>query len=62
MLELKKGVDILSAIGGVKSNEEATALFKEKMDETSFSKIQKIENSGLTWSLAHGTTINPNLT
>jgi phosphoenolpyruvate carboxykinase (GTP) len=44
MLELKKGIDILSEIGGVKSEEEATALFKEKMDDANFAKIEKIKN------------------
>ncbi len=44
MLELKKGVDILSEIGGVKSAEAADALFKEKMDDVNYAKIQKIQN------------------
>jgi phosphoenolpyruvate carboxykinase (GTP) len=44
MLELKKGVDILSEIGGVKSAEAADALFKEKMDDANYAKLQKIQN------------------
>jgi len=44
MLALKKGVDILSDIGGVKSAEAADALFKEKMDDANYAKIQKIQN------------------
>jgi phosphoenolpyruvate carboxykinase (GTP) len=44
MLELKKGVDILSEIGGVKSEDQATAIFKEKMDDANFAKIEKIKN------------------
>ncbi len=44
MLELKKGIDILSEIGGIKSAEAADALFKEKMDDANYAKIQKIKN------------------
>lgn len=39
MLELKKGIDILSEIGGVKSADQATSIFKEKMDDANFEKI-----------------------
>ncbi len=44
MLELKKGVDILAEIGGVKTIEEARAVFKKKMNKKNLAKIGKIKN------------------
>ncbi|MFH1090164.1 MAG: phosphoenolpyruvate carboxykinase domain-containing protein, partial [Pseudomonadota bacterium] len=44
MFELKKGLDILSDIGGVKTQAEAEAVFKNAMDEVNLAKIQKIRN------------------
>jgi len=43
MFELKKGVDILGHIGGLKSDEEAERVFRDSMDDASFEKIQKIK-------------------
>ena len=39
MLELKKGVDILTDIGGVKGAEEVKRIFRESMDDANFAKI-----------------------
>jgi len=44
MLELKKGVDILAALGGVETIEEARAIFRRKMDEESLAKISRIKS------------------
>ncbi len=44
MLELKKGTDILAAIGGVKSIAEARSVFEKKMDKGSLTKIASIKN------------------
>ncbi len=44
MLELKKGVDILAEIGGVKTIDEARAIFRKKMDKESLAKIAKIKS------------------
>jgi phosphoenolpyruvate carboxykinase (GTP) len=44
MLELKKGVDILAEIGGVKTIDEARAIFRKKMDKESLAKISKIKS------------------
>ena len=44
MLELKKGVDILAEIGGVKTIGQARSVFKKKMDAESLAKIGKIKN------------------
>ncbi|MCK5618342.1 MAG: phosphoenolpyruvate carboxykinase (GTP), partial [Candidatus Krumholzibacteria bacterium] len=53
MLELKKGIDILSEIGGVKSADQATSIFKEKMDDANFEKIQKITNPDVRLKIAN---------
>jgi phosphoenolpyruvate carboxykinase (GTP) len=42
MLELKKGTDILAAIGGVETIDQARAVFRKKMDGESLSKIGRI--------------------
>ncbi|PIE33540.1 phosphoenolpyruvate carboxykinase (GTP) [candidate division KSB3 bacterium] len=44
MLELKKGVDILSEVGGIKTLNEAKALFSDKLDAESSAKLSKITN------------------
>ena len=44
MLELKKGVDILGDLGGVKSVDEARNVFRETMDAENLAKIEKITN------------------
>jgi phosphoenolpyruvate carboxykinase (GTP) len=44
MLELKKGVDILSKIGGIKTIDEAKALFEKKGNQDSLTKLSKITN------------------
>jgi len=42
MLELKKGTEILAAIGGIDSLDEAWTLFREKMSESELAKLEKI--------------------
>ncbi len=42
MLELKAGVDILSAVGGVKSIDDARKIFSEKLDQDNLAKLNKI--------------------
>jgi len=44
MLELKKGVDILAEVGGVKAIDEANAVFKQYMDNETLKKLSKIKN------------------
>ncbi len=44
MLELNKGIDILTDIGGVKGVAEVDRVLRESMDDTEFAKIQKIKN------------------
>jgi phosphoenolpyruvate carboxykinase (GTP) len=53
MFELKKGIDILSHIGGVTSSEEAEQLFRDKMDDANFGKIQKIRNEEARLKIAN---------
>ena len=44
MYELRKGIDILTHIGGIKSDKDAEKIFKDNMDDSNFKKIQKITN------------------
>jgi len=43
MLELKKGVDILAAVGGIKTIDEARQLLEEKLDAQNLAKLNKIK-------------------
>jgi phosphoenolpyruvate carboxykinase (GTP) len=53
MLELKKGTDILSEIGGVKTEDEANAIFKDKMDKANLAKLNKIKNPEVRLKIAN---------
>ena len=44
MLELKKGVDILTDVGGVKTIAEARAIIEKKLDTVSREKLAPITN------------------
>ena len=44
MLELRKGADILSVVGGVATIDAAKAVFTEKLDAANQSKLAKISN------------------
>lgn len=53
MLELKKGVDILSEVGGIKTLDEAKALFAEQLDEENLAKLHKITNEEALLKIAN---------
>jgi phosphoenolpyruvate carboxykinase (GTP) len=53
MLELKKGIDILGEIGGVKTIDEARSVFKSKMDEESLARIGKIKSEDALLKVAN---------
>ncbi len=44
MLKFKKGVDILSAVGGVTTINEARALFEQRLDKEHLARLAKITN------------------
>jgi phosphoenolpyruvate carboxykinase (GTP) len=44
MLELKKGDDILSVVGGIQTKQEADALFEKTLSQESLDKLSKIKN------------------
>ena len=44
MLELRKGIDILTKAGGIRGLDEAKALFEIKCDQKSLAKLEKISN------------------
>jgi phosphoenolpyruvate carboxykinase (GTP) len=53
MFELKKGIDILSYIGGLKRAEEAERVFRDSMDDANFEKIQKIKSEEARLKIAN---------
>ena len=53
MFELKKGIDILNNIGGVKSAEEVEKVFRDSMDNDNFQKIQRIKNEEARLKIAN---------
>ncbi|MGD9162398.1 MAG: phosphoenolpyruvate carboxykinase, partial [Desulfobacteraceae bacterium] len=53
MLELKKGADILSAIGGVSSLSEAEDVFEKYCDTDTISKLSKITNEDARLKIAN---------
>jgi len=60
MLKLKKGVDILSEIGGVKTIDEAKSLFEKKCDRESLSKLGKVKNEEALLKIANAISMtNP---
>ncbi len=44
MLELKKGVDILAEVGGIRKIEDANALFEKQLDPDTLDKLSQIKN------------------
>jgi phosphoenolpyruvate carboxykinase (GTP) len=44
MLEFKKGVDILSAVGGITTIGEARQLFEQRLDREQLARLAKITN------------------
>jgi phosphoenolpyruvate carboxykinase (GTP) len=53
MLELKKGIDILSEIGGVKTIDEAKVLFEKTCDAENLTKLSKINNEEALLKIAN---------
>ena len=53
MLELKKGVDILSHVGGVKSIGDARKIFQDKLNPEHLARIEKIKNEEALLKIAN---------
>ncbi len=53
MLEKKKGIDIVSKIGGIETIDAAMGVFKENMDQDNFSRIQRIKNQEALLKIAN---------
>ena len=53
MLELYKGIDILTAIGGVKTIQEARALFEQKIDPENLKKLDQCKNEDVLMKIAN---------
>jgi len=60
MLELKKGIDILSTIGGINDLDVAKKLFVEKCDEKNLAKLNRIANEEALLKIANAISMtNP---
>ena len=60
MLELRKGIDILTEIGGIHSLDEAQALFQQKLDAENQAKLAKIKNEEALLTIANSISMcNP---
>ena len=57
MLELKKGVDILGEIGGIKTSEEAEAILAKNLDQVNLDKLSKIKNEEARIKIANAITM-----
>ncbi len=53
MLEKKKGIDIVSKIGGIETIDAAMETFKENMDQENFSRIQQLKNQDALLKVAN---------
>lgn len=53
MLQKKKGIDIVTEIGGITTFDAAMQLFENKMDNTNLSKIQIIKHSEVVIKIAN---------
>ena len=53
MLELKKGVDILAEVGGVKTMDQAKAVFEKKLDADNRKKLSVITNEDALVKIAN---------
>ena len=53
MLEFKKGVDILSDIGGINTIEEARKLFNEQLDSEHLSRLSRITHEDVLLKVAN---------
>jgi phosphoenolpyruvate carboxykinase (GTP) len=53
MLELKKGIDILAKVGGIKTLSEAKALFGARCDQETVAKLSKIANEEALLKIAN---------
>ncbi len=52
-LELKKGIDILATIGGIKTLEQAKRLFDSKLDSRNMTKLRQIRNEEALLKIAN---------
>jgi phosphoenolpyruvate carboxykinase (GTP) len=53
MLELRKGVDILSEVGGIRSIDDARKLFRDRLDRDHLAKLEKIKTEEALLKIAN---------
>ncbi|MBN2062623.1 MAG: phosphoenolpyruvate carboxykinase (GTP) [Deltaproteobacteria bacterium] len=57
MLELKRGIDILSEIGGIKTIGDARKIFEKKLDARNLQKLSKIKNEEALLKIANSISL-----
>ncbi len=57
MFEFKKGVDILSHVGGLTSAEEAEKVIRDSLNDTEFDKLKNIKNKEVRFKIANAITM-----
>ena len=58
MLILKKGIDILSEIGGITTLDEANALFEKTCDQETVARLNKITTKEALLKIANAISIS----
>jgi phosphoenolpyruvate carboxykinase (GTP) len=53
MLELRRGIDILAAVGGIRTIAEAEELFAGKLDKENLGKLKRIQNQEVLLKIAN---------
>lgn len=53
MLELNRGIDILTAVGGIRTMEEAERLFQKTLDTGNLAKLKRIHNPDVLLRIAN---------
>ena len=53
MLQLKKGTDIVSELGGISAYEEAMQLFEKELDDIHLSRIKKMKHTEVVLKVAN---------
>ena len=52
MLELKKGIDILAEVGGIRTIGEANGLFEQRLDKENLAKLKRVRNEEVLVKIA----------
>ena len=57
MLEREKGIDIITELGGIRTKEQAMALFEDKLDADNLEKIKRIQHESVLKKIANAISL-----